>query len=296
MEKRKNNFILKGGLIGGVIGLILSIIVNLVLSRDFYHFLNTLFTRFIISLILILIFALLGLFIGFLSSLVKSNIILKGALLGGIIGFVFSIFVMVFWEMFGWIIKPMSHINYLITGCEEWCIFMMFVYPIVFVILGILIFTMITFIILKMKNKPIWIGGIVGAIVGLIIIFPFIQFSHMLYDFDLFVIVVLSVLFYSLVGLLFGFIKRKYKLKWFIIGGIIGGFWGLASFFMGIATLERQVLEGFLCCLPFYIAYGIIGERALLLSPIIGVLIAVFMVFVIKKIKERINTKKKNEK
>lgn len=141
-----------------------------------------------------------------------------------------------------------------------------------------------------MKHKAIWIGGIVGAIVGLIIIFPFTQFSHILYDFDIFVIVVLSVLFYTLVGLLFGFIKRKYKLKWFIIGGIIGGIWGMLSFFMGILTFEEHVSKSFLF-LPFYIAYGIIGERALLLSPIIGILIGVLIVFIIKKIKSKYNKK-----
>ncbi len=149
---KKNNYLLRGGFVGGIIGLIFSIIVNLVLSRDFNHFLEVLPARFFISLILILIFALLGTFVSFLGFSVKSKIIWKVAILGGVIGVVFSVFVMAFWEVFWWIIKPISNINYLITGCVDWCIYMIFVYPIIFAILSTLIFSIVAFTILKMKE------------------------------------------------------------------------------------------------------------------------------------------------
>ena len=77
----------------------------------------------------------------------------------------------------------------------------------------------------------------------------------------------------------------KPKAIW--IGAVIGGVWGLLSFFIGIWSLEEPTLESILFFLPFYIAYWIIGRRALLLSPIIGILIGVFITLIIKKIKSK---------
>ena len=142
-----------------------------------------------------------------------------------------------------------------------------------------------------MKHKSILIGGMVGGSIGVIIALLIIQLSHAPYNFNIFIYMTLLILSYTSIGLIFSFIKRKFKLKWFIVGGIIGWVWGLLSFFVGIWTLEEQALKSFFY-LPFYIAYEIVGRRAFFISPIIGTLIGLFIAFLIEKIKRKCKHRK----
>ena len=147
----------KGAIIGGIIGFILSIIVNLVLSRNLYHFLNFLPTRFLVSLTLVLIFGLLGLFVGFLSLLCENNLVWKSAFIGGSGGLISSFFIYDFLfeiELFRrYFFSPIFHLNTLITDCKVDCMYMIVVYPIIIIFIFVLIFSIIAFIIAKIKNR-----------------------------------------------------------------------------------------------------------------------------------------------
>lgn len=219
----------------------------------------------------------------------------KGAVVGGFI----------------WIL--LIFINLIIEGVKmsrlpEFLLFISLFYGLPLILLGMFV----GFLSRLIKNKFIFIGGLSGLAIGVfsVLLFEtqvgktFLYFLattlRIFFPLDnlgpgamalapLFIL--FNIILWSLIGLIFGFIKRKYKLKWFIIGGIIGGIWGLLSFFIGIFSLREPTLKSIFLYLPFYIAYEIIGERALLLSPIIGILFGVIIVFIIKKI-----SKKKDEK
>lgn len=153
---KEKNYILWQGLVGGIGGLVFFIIINLFSSKSLIDFFIPLGKYFVLFMF-ILVFGLLGLFVSFLNSLVKSGIVWKWALFGGGIGIISNFFlpsflfeIKFFREYF---FRPINYLDTLITGCKTECMYrMLFIYPLIFIILGIFLFTMITFIILKIKS------------------------------------------------------------------------------------------------------------------------------------------------
>ncbi len=74
------------------------------------------------------------------------------------------------------------------------------------------------------------------------------------------------------------------------IGGIIGGLWGLLSFFLGVWTLREATLNKIIVFLPLYVSSIIFKDNPFLiiLSSIVGLLIGIFVAFIVTKIKEKI--------
>jgi len=135
--------------IGALIGLIF-IVMALIFINHLLKFFSIIVMFFIGPLIL------LGLFSYLLKLLCKSNLVWKSVFFGGIIGLIVSfplidfLFKIEFFREYFFV--PIFHLNTLITGCNRDCMYLSFIYPIIFTFLFAFIGALIGFIISKIRR------------------------------------------------------------------------------------------------------------------------------------------------